>query len=1615
MELFRSRYLNDFPYPIAYPYSLVFNENNNPSDRRSAICFTVYQLLRMVCLPLVSQYLIEPVGQTVHEGVKSLNTAIGSIRSPFFSDWIALVFTLAKYLPKVGIDPLFASLSQSLDMLRNKEIRPFGLRGNYMLDPLNAVLALRNETAHGGIVHQADAVEHLESYLPILHRILDAFDFLGDTALKVCTDEPFMIATGRVLMHNLRGAHLDDPIEEDIPDSVAIALEESLTILIVPEEKTVPLYPLFNQVSEREAVYLYDGHYGIHVKTAQGSEERSYIYYLGTHHHATESMACDRLKLLFEARKIAFFLEKDKVAPWTIAESAADYSLRTLQWLSGIKYIPECYVPFSDLDHHFDSFLRIPPAKTWSADTTYPRFINGFILTGLAGAGKTAFLSHQVEKLISLNSVPAYRENPNLIVFLRGDSISVRSGGVSLFADIAEKLGIAIEGATFKECKQGGFSSFRELLEHLHGRWKQDRIDSRRLIIILDALNEAPFAERIIREALVLSGLAACYPWCKVVFSIRQEWLSLWPGKIGQQEVNPFEEFRSVFYDITAHSLPSCESGTLHREKGPPAVNIEPFTKKQAKAVYERYQSRSQYMNNESADVCVPACLTPWEELSSETRELLLNPLYLHLFMETFQGERAESVATIPALFRCFVDRCMKLHPGLEQSVHAVIGHLLDDLTRPGADLSDDDVNAIRRKWAESLTAEEARIYLSPVEGLVLEGWIRKRVREDGGGYRFAFQTVAEYLIFIYLSHELRDGEDELVYWTRIAKPLDVFPEYAGAFGFLLRYWMESGRFSLASSLVENSAPWMANVLTAFLIERGLTQFVPGQGSVAAETAAQDIYEGAGEKTVMAVFYAACELHPTYFSHSAKSYYRTCILVSEKMFEKNHENVGVGNLLGSALNNLGLLLSFEGCVSESEEIYRHSVEISERLCEKNPENVDFEKGLGQALNNLGLLLCDNGRMSESEEVYRRSAEISERLFILNPENVAVGNLLGLALSNLGNLLRSDGRMSEAEKVYQYSVEIGLMLFENNPENVGVGYGLGLAMNNIGMLLNDEGRVTEAEDVYCRSFEIGAWLFKNNPDNVNIGNLLGTTLNNIGCLLLSDGRVSEAEDVYRRTVEIGERLLERSPKSVEVGNWLGLALNDLGNLLSYEGRVSEAEKIYRRSAEIAERIFEMNPESVSVGRGLGLALNNLGNLLLSKGRVIEAEEHYCHTVEIGELLFENNLENIDVGSLLGLALNNLGNLLLSNGRMSEAEDICRRTVEISEWLFEKNPENVSVGNGLGQALNNLGLLLCDNGRVSEAEEVYRYSVEISEQLFKKNSENVGVGNELGLVLNNLGMLLCDNGRVSEAEEVYRRSVEISEQLFEKNPENVLNGNLLGTALNNMGNLLSNCRMPESEEVYRRSVEIGEQLFENNPENVRVGNVLGVALNNLGILMFSDGRMSEAEKIYRRSVEIGEQLIEKNPEDVGVGNVLGSALKNLGLLQTDNGHVSEAERNYRRSVDILELMFKKNPKSVCIGIELGSAMNALGNKLLSDSHISEAENYYRRTIEILENLFENNLENIRLVNVFVMVLKNFGLLLSDNGRISEAEKINKRLDVIAKNKVQQEIQSMHRNHD
>ena len=904
--------------------------------------------------------------------------------------------------------------------------------------------------------------------------------------------------------------------------------------------------------------------------------------------------------------------------------------------------------------------------------------------------------------------------------------------------------------------QEAGSADFRELLEHLHSRWKQDRLPGRRLILVLDALNEAPFAEKVIQEALDMVGVVACYPWCKVVVSTRQEWLSLWSGKLGAQEQSPLEELRPFLYVAEVGQRTETGAPRSAADPGPPVVALEPWSEAQAQAVYERYQAATQVTPDQGLTYRIPTCQTPWSALPAATQDLLINPLYLHLFMVTFDGQPVEPVATASALFRRYVDTTLRERPGLRECVDAVMAHLLRDLTRPGADLSDDDCHTIRQAWAAARSAEEARLTLNPVEGLAHEGLLTKRVREEGGGYRFVFQAVAEYLIYRSLAEGRPIAEAEEVYWARRAAPARVFPEYAGAYAFLLRDWTTGERLPQVGPLVEAAPGWLGEVLTIFLIEQARIGYVPGTGSLAAERIAKALAETGGIRSARALHEAGCQQMFKRLALAARAYFQACVTLREALHAAHRDHIQIAYDLGLTLNNLGLLLRATGRVTDAEAALRRAVELGEAPYATHMEIANY---LGIALTNLGVLLSDVGRVTDAEAALRRAVELGEAMYATNPDHMEIANGLGMTLNNLGLLLRATGRVTDAEAALRRAVELNEALHAAHPDHMEIANGLGMTLTELGVLLSDAGRVADAEGALRRAVELNEALHAAHPDHMEIANGLGMALTDLGVLLSDAGRVADAEDVSRRAVELNEALHAAHPDHIQIAYDLGTALTHLGLLLRAAGRVTDAEAAYRRAIELKEAVHAAYPDHMAFADGLGGALSNLGALLSDAGRVADAEAAFRRAVELSEALYAANPEHIEIANNLPTALTNLGVLLCDAGRVTDAEAAYRRAVELGEALYAAHPDRIEIANGLGRALRNLGALLCDAGRVTDAEAAYRRAVELGEALYAAHPDRIEIANGLGRALRNLGALLCDAGRVTDAEAAYRRAIDL----------------------------------------------------------------------------------------------------------------------------------------------------------------------------------------------------------------------------------------------------------------
>jgi len=964
------------PHPLARPCRIAFGDDPEATmqSRVWAVPFAAYQALRMACLPVIEGYLDDPIPteeMPSQPSVASIADALERLRCPFFHDWVTALEALSKHVrpDRVGVVPALP-LAEVVAHLKRRSWP--ALDSRYALrDPAGApahraLLGFRNGLAHGGgLPDNASCERLLHHYLPVLEDLLEAVRFLAECELRIREGD---FDGEHTLVRILRGPDVPDARPLGDEEAWMPTLERHPVALRVPDGRVLPLPPLF-ALGSLSPVGLYDGHYMLEA-TSGGRGGRAirerHVYYLGSGHDRwTDPSAVDELVQRLEARRVRWRVDKKDLAPWTIVDTLRYGTESTFGDLLGRKYFPECHVDREDLDSLWNRFLTAddpPPDARWPLSGTPPSRPAGLILVGAAGTGKTAWSCRVVERLLAEGlgeeSGEAWsRDGRNLVLFLRGDMIPARSGREDrLLTTVLERMGL----------RDGDFASFDDLFAHLDRRIRDDRVPGRRLVIVLDALNEAsPAPENLFREALGLVRAAARHPWVKTLVSIRQEFLGVLGAKAESQEKDIFFGYEPCLF----HERPVDDKAPSRRA---PVVDLRPLSEEEASEAHGRFQRIGL--------VDRPGCRTPWERLDRDTRDLLRNPLLLYVFHRHFGGLEAEPVRGRADLFRAYVEGLFREYPALEKGCRSVMTRLQE---QAATELTAEDADALRRVWAAGRTPDEARLGLSPVESLVHAGLLRERSRHEGAGNVFVFESVLEYLL-----HDAWQARDPglsiavLQELVRAGNEASWPATYWNAFGFVFSRLLEEGRADDWPGLVNDESPkdldaaagrvWLSAAMNCGLAsdagEDALSRTPAGKVVSAFEAAGT---AWAAHRLLAFGNRASDTRLPEWQAVASGAGTR----VLEPLVASGRRELE--NELAMVYNNLGLALGDQGNLAGAVEAYGKAREIYARLVASGRR--ELENDLASVYNNLGAALYAQGNLAGAVEAYGKAREIRERL------------------------------------------------------------------------------------------------------------------------------------------------------------------------------------------------------------------------------------------------------------------------------------------------------------------------------------------------------------------------------------------------------------------------------------------------------------------------------------------------------------------------------------------------------------------------------------------------------------------------------------------------------------
>ena len=345
----------------------------------------------------------------------------------------------------------------------------------------------------------------------------------------------------------------------------------------------------------------------------------------------------------------------------------------------------------------------------------------------------------------------------------------------------------------------GAFVDLDDLFHHLDATADEDLASDWRVWLILDALNEADRYTDLLRALDDILPSVARYPWLRLVVSLRSGAYHA----LAQRHRELLQHGSEVL--ANARFLASFSDA---RDKDVPYLDLRPFTLEEVATAYALRQRRRPEQS----------CPVPHDRLEPGLRVLLAQPLYLHLFHETFRGRTVPPQGLDESrLLAAYLDRLELDLPGIATHL-ARLGKLMVERRSPVLPIAEAD--AWVAEWRFRLGAENALrvVKLDPVEELVAASLLMRPAEEGEGaerrmtGYGFTQQRLCEQVLLRELRRRIHPRAlpigEELLAWARQADGPDVgeaddFHELTGALETIAAELSLAGRGEVLAALLE--------------------------------------------------------------------------------------------------------------------------------------------------------------------------------------------------------------------------------------------------------------------------------------------------------------------------------------------------------------------------------------------------------------------------------------------------------------------------------------------------------------------------------------------------------------------------------------------------------------------------------------------------------------------------------------------------------------------------------------------------------------------------------------------------------------------------------------------
>lgn len=468
----------------------------------------------------------------------------------------------------------------------------------------------------------------------------------------------------------------------------------------------------------------------------------------------------------------------------------------------------------------------------------------------------------------------------------------------------------------------------------------------------------------------------------------------------------------------------------------------------------------------------------------------------------------------------------------------------------------------------------------------------------------------------------------------------------------------------------------------------------------------------AGRRDLDAVLALALSNQGTVLQHLGRLEAAAVCLEQSVAIRRRLVAAGAGDVqvdLAMGLNNLGTVLQDLGRLTEAETCQAENVAILRRL--EAAGKSDVRNALGAALSNHGSVLHALGELATGEACLREAVAI--RWQLVTDGQAEVAQSLAATLGNHGNVLLALGDLEAAETCQRQNVAIlrqwvGLGRIESEAD-------LARGLHNLGGVLHARGELA-AETFLRESCDLWRRLVQGGREE--LAGPLAQALAFLGRILQDQGQVTAAEACQREGAAILRRLVAAG--RADLGAELARSLGHHGRALAGLGRLEEAESCHGEAVSLWRGMARDGREDLVASLATGLG--HWGTVLLGLDRPEAAEA--CQRERVAILRRLAGAGQVGRKSDLAWALGQQGLALQAGGRAADAASCQRESVAILRDLVADGRDDLRQD--LATALNNHGTVLSDLGEHGLAEACQRENVAIRRDLVAAGQDGQAEG-------------------------------------------------------------------------------------------------------------------------------------------------------------------------------------------------------------------------------------------------------------------------------------------------